>query len=81
MRARSPNRMLLSHPSTPPTTASAAIRRHPQMIRFFNVGVLLFPNLQLGLCLIYNSTLPVNTGLVKKPPKTQSDLPAEPWQV
>ena len=81
MSARSPNRMLLSHPSTPPATARIAIRKHPRMIRFFIICILLFPNLQLGLCLICNSTLPVNTGLVKKPPKTQSDLPAEPWQV
>ena len=43
--AEAPNRMLLSHPSTPPATARIAIRKHPRMILFFIVCILLFPNL------------------------------------
>lgn len=67
MSARSPNRMLLSHPSTPPATARIAIRKHPRMILFLAVSSVR-PNFLLSLCLIYISTLPANTVLVKKPP-------------
>ena len=67
MNARSPSRMLLSHPSTPPATARIAIRRHPRMILFLAVASVR-PNSLLSLCLIYISTLPANAVLVKKPP-------------
>lgn len=67
MSARSPNRMLLSHPSTSPATARIAIRRHPRMILFLAVASVR-PNSLLSLCLIYISTLPANAVLVKKPP-------------
>ena len=67
MSARSPNRMLLSHPSTPPATVRIAIRRHPRMILFLAVASVR-PNSLLSLCLIYISTLPANAVLVKKPP-------------